>query len=191
VISGENMDHEKRELERLDNFKRDMEEIKMKRIEKFNRLDRIKHEDIIKMNRLEQKLKQIRTERNKLTLDQKIERYYEIMKTIRREEDIEEVIDCMLEEKNPRRITLKLLDLFKKNRNKLIDLTLGIMLYKSVEKAIINREHRKKRMKEEFMNAIGIEKKPEKIFDYSDGDPKELRERAFLYGIYKQNRYNE
>jgi len=184
------MENEKRYLKRMNEFKKEMNKIKQERMNELG-FKETKHEDIIKMTPLEEKLEQIRYNRKKLSFTQKINKYYDVMQKIQTEEDIEKVVECLLEEKTPRKIAIKLVDKFENNQNKLVDIALGEMLYKSTEKTIRDREYKKGRMQEEFNKAMGIRFGFEKGLDYSDGDPKELRERAFLYGVYKQDRYSD
>jgi len=183
------MDNEKRDLKRMNKFKRE-NELEQKRMNELSRFKETKHEDIIKMMPLEEKLEQIRYNRKKLSFTQKINKYYDVMQKIQTEEDIEKVVECLLEEKTPRKIAIKLVDKFENNQNKLVDIALGEMLYKSTEKMIRDKEYEKRRIQEEFNKAMGIRFGSEKGLDYSDGDPKELGERAFLYGVYNQDRYN-
>jgi len=185
------MENEKRDLKRMNEFTKSMKELRQKRMNEFNRFKETKHEDIIKMTPLEEKLEQIRYNRKRLSFAQKINIYYEIMKRMQTEEDVEKIVECVLEEKTPRRIAIKLVDKFENNQNKLVDIALGEMLYKSTEKTIRDREYKKRRMQEEFNKAMGMRFGSKKGLDYSDGDPKELREKAFLYGVYRKDKYSD
>jgi hypothetical protein len=183
------MENEKRYLKRTNEFKKEINKIKQERINELG-FKETKHEDIIKMTPLEEKLEQIRYNRKKLSFTQKINKYYDVMQKIQTEEDIEKVVECLLEEKTPRKIAIKLVDKFENNQNKLVDIALGEMLYKSTEKMIRDKEYNKRRMEEELNKAMGIRTVSEKGLDYSDGDPKSLLERAFLHGVYNQSKYN-
>jgi hypothetical protein len=184
------MNNGKNDFKRIDKFKKNMDEKKQKSISELNTFRDMKYEDIMRLTQLEEKLEQIRHDRNKLSFRQKINRYYDVMQKIQTEEDIEKVVECLLEEKTPRKIAIKLVDKFENNQNKLVDIALGEMLYKSTEKMVRDREYKKRRMEEELNKAMGIRIVSEKGLDYSDGDPKNLLERAFLNGVYNQSKYN-